>query len=536
MYGYHHRAVIRFGDSQHFCTRRVSLLFSALLSEHVHTDYTGFTLLNTEKSGLQVLYEDKQWIDVPCDPQQIIINAGDLLPIWTNGRFTSAIHRVVPTPELTQEDRLSIVYFTGPSDDTLVEPIVREGETRQYEPVLSGEHLQAKLSATNKQPTATKSKGLSATTTTASLLLILSICLCLLGPVQGASYDTPAVQDAMGRRHGTTTTSSPRQSVNATAHKIPTPDIISIQKTTEPLKKVGDTSATASKRTAQHAASVRRIQSEWKDMVKAGMAYNWKTQQPVLPKGGTTTTTETKPHHLWVGPLSKNLWVWHFSFCGMEGTAYAGGIYHGRILLPPDYPGSPPKVQVLTPTGRFVPGSNICLSASHFHPETWTASWTVRTLIESLRLHMLTTANEIGGMEATRAQRESLARASRQWQATVRRGRHSVVHVNHAAMIAKGLFPAWENDHEQSDKKVAEDSLVDAFDKDNDTEPHLDKEEKEGQSDGIFSPPVHLPAVRNNAVVFKQYDKKNALVRFLKSPLKIALLGLAIAFVFLNVR
>jgi len=96
--------------------------------------------------------------------------------------------------------------------------------------------------------------------------------------------------------------------------------------------------------TSEEATSLRRIQSEWKDMVEAGMAFNWKTQRPVLAKGVEHHT----PHHLWVGPLSKNLWVWHFSFMGIEGTAFEGGIYHGRLILPHNYPGSPPKVQVFT--------------------------------------------------------------------------------------------------------------------------------------------------------------------------------------------
>ena len=115
-----------------------------------HTDYTGFTLLNTEKSGLQV-FNDNDWVNIPCRSDTMIINAGDLIPVWTNGRFTSALHRVVATPELMHADRLSIVYFTGPADDVLVEPIQQnDGEALQFQPVLAGEHLRAKLASTNR--------------------------------------------------------------------------------------------------------------------------------------------------------------------------------------------------------------------------------------------------------------------------------------------------------------------------------------------------------------------------------------------------
>jgi ubiquitin-conjugating enzyme E2 J1 len=33
---------------------------------------------------------------------------------------------------------------------------------------------------------------------------------------------------------------------------------------------------------------------------------------------------------------------WHFTICGADETDFAGGVYHGRILLPPDYPFKPP--------------------------------------------------------------------------------------------------------------------------------------------------------------------------------------------------
>ena len=30
-----------------------------------------------------------------------------------------------------------------------------------------------------------------------------------------------------------------------------------------------------------------------------------------------------------------------------------GGVYHGRVLLPPEYPFKPPAFMLLTPSGRF---------------------------------------------------------------------------------------------------------------------------------------------------------------------------------------
>ena len=47
-------------------------------------------------------------------------------------------------------------------------------------------------------------------------------------------------------------------------------------------------------------------------------------------------------------PLSDNLFEWHFTVRGPAETEFDGGIYHGRIVLPPDYPMKPPNIIVLT--------------------------------------------------------------------------------------------------------------------------------------------------------------------------------------------
>ncbi|KAF7636334.1 UBIQUITIN_CONJUGAT_2 domain-containing protein [Meloidogyne graminicola] len=64
-------------------------------------------------------------------------------------------------------------------------------------------------------------------------------------------------------------------------------------------------------------------------------------------------------------PLEENLFEWHFTVRGPPDTVYSGGIYHGRILLPVEYPMKPPNLRLLTPNGRFETNKNICLRPTH---------------------------------------------------------------------------------------------------------------------------------------------------------------------------
>lgn len=47
-------------------------------------------------------------------------------------------------------------------------------------------------------------------------------------------------------------------------------------------------------------------------------------------------------------PLEDNLFEWHFTIRGPPDTEFDGGRYHGRIILPSDYPFKPPDIMMLT--------------------------------------------------------------------------------------------------------------------------------------------------------------------------------------------
>ena len=83
-------------------------------------------------------------------------------------------------------------------------------------------------------------------------------------------------------------------------------------------------------------------------------------------------------------PLPSDIMEWHFEVRGPAGTPFEGGLYHGRIMLPPEYPFKPPSIMLLTPSGRFEVGKKICLSISAHHPEDWQPAWGIRTMITAL--------------------------------------------------------------------------------------------------------------------------------------------------------
>ncbi|XP_047994119.1 ubiquitin-conjugating enzyme E2 J1-like [Leguminivora glycinivorella] len=115
-------------------------------------------------------------------------------------------------------------------------------------------------------------------------------------------------------------------------------------------------------------------------------------------------------------PLEDNLFEWHFTVQGPKGTDFEGGIYHGRILLPKEYPMHPPHIILLTPNGRFEVNKKICLSISGHHPETWQPSWSIRTALLALIAFMPTPAEgTIGSLDYTPAERKILAKKSSSW-------------------------------------------------------------------------------------------------------------------------
>ncbi len=81
-----------------------------------HSDANFMTFLpQSDVPGLQVRVASGDWLDVPAVPGSFVVNAGDTLRRWTNGRFRSSPHRALPP---IGRHRYAIPFFLAPHLDT----------------------------------------------------------------------------------------------------------------------------------------------------------------------------------------------------------------------------------------------------------------------------------------------------------------------------------------------------------------------------------------------------------------------------------
>lgn len=116
-----------------------------------HSDYGSLTILLADPvPGLQIRSVDGEWHDVVPPEGGFMVNLGDLLAEWTNDRWRSTVHRVVPPPAGTTGAfrRRSVAWFQQPNHDARIEVLdvcVDDANPPLYPPTTSGAHLMAKL-------------------------------------------------------------------------------------------------------------------------------------------------------------------------------------------------------------------------------------------------------------------------------------------------------------------------------------------------------------------------------------------------------
>ncbi|CAM6085665.1 unnamed protein product [Calypogeia fissa] len=79
-----------------------------------HTDPCGITIVRQDQVGGFQLKNKGHWYDVQPLEGSFLINIGDCLEAWSNGRFSSVLHRAVVNETI---DRLSIVFPFSPAAD-----------------------------------------------------------------------------------------------------------------------------------------------------------------------------------------------------------------------------------------------------------------------------------------------------------------------------------------------------------------------------------------------------------------------------------
>ena len=89
---------------------------------HPHKDTDVLTLLTPDQAG--GLYvrptKSKRWIEAKPPENALIANVGDMLEIWSGGRFVSTPHKVV---NRTDQERISFPYFAVPRFDVEIKPL-----------------------------------------------------------------------------------------------------------------------------------------------------------------------------------------------------------------------------------------------------------------------------------------------------------------------------------------------------------------------------------------------------------------------------
>jgi ubiquitin-conjugating enzyme E2 J2 len=131
--------------------------------------------------------------------------------------------------------------------------------------------------------------------------------------------------------------------------------------------------------------------------------------------------------------VPSNLLEWHFVLEGAKSTDFEGGIYHGKLVFPPNYPFKPPSISIFTPNGRFAVNTKLCLSITDYHPESWNPMWSVGTILTGLLSFMYDNQPTTGSITTSKAEKQRMARESLAYNAK-------------NATFRK-LFPDWLEEH-----------------------------------------------------------------------------------------
>ncbi len=135
----------------YFPIEDVSQIEDGAVRAGAHGDINFITLLmGASSEGLEVLRKDGKWIPVTKVEDCIIVNIGDMLEHYTNGRLKSTIHRVVnpEDKEKLKTSRFSIPFFLHAKPSVkldCLESCYSDSIPKQFDDKTVGEFLDERL-------------------------------------------------------------------------------------------------------------------------------------------------------------------------------------------------------------------------------------------------------------------------------------------------------------------------------------------------------------------------------------------------------
>jgi len=106
-----------------------------------HTDHNFMALLPmSAEPGLMYATPSGKWFAAPMVPGAVVVNTGEFLKRWTNGRFLPTAHYVT----VPKNDRYALTFHYSPSDETVADPLdtcIGPDNPRQFEPKTFIQHM-----------------------------------------------------------------------------------------------------------------------------------------------------------------------------------------------------------------------------------------------------------------------------------------------------------------------------------------------------------------------------------------------------------
>ena len=102
-----------------------------------HSDSGAYTILwQDSHGGLEIQNKKGEWVGAPPIDNTFVVNIGNIMQYWSNGKFSSTPHRVV---NRCGNDRYSIPFFVNPNFEITIETLV-DAEDSKFSPFSYGEY------------------------------------------------------------------------------------------------------------------------------------------------------------------------------------------------------------------------------------------------------------------------------------------------------------------------------------------------------------------------------------------------------------